>query len=53
MRPNDFVPWEGELLMGFPTGPDGPAPPPKPAEPRAPSDLGGWDSPWIDLGGEG
>ncbi len=52
MRPSDFVPWEGELLLGFPTGTDGPSPPPGPTDPRVPADTPGWDG-WVDLGGEG
>jgi hypothetical protein len=52
MRPSDFVPWEGELLLGYPGGIDGPPPPPLPAEPRAPTEAP-WECPWLDLGGEG
>jgi hypothetical protein len=53
MRPMDFLPWEGELLLGIPTGTDGPVPPNGPADPCAPADTLGWDGAWIDLGGEG
>jgi hypothetical protein len=47
MRPSDFVPWEGELLLGFPSGTDAPPALSAPHDPRAPADTLGWDGPWI------
>jgi hypothetical protein len=49
MRTTEFIPWEGELLMNHPPGPDTTAPPP---DPGSLGEVPGWDNLWIDTGGE-